>query len=343
MKIESGKIKNLLDFFKIENKKILLITSKNIFKKRDIKTFIKNLKKKNIVEISNFIRAGAYLQDLNKLYKFSLPNLIIAIGGGSVIDISKALSCTFYEKKIHDRFENKVKLLVIPTLSGTGSECSKGAILQYKNGTKFALRSKKLIPNFIFYDFKLCLSAPKKLRAEALFDCLSHAIETYISKKTNLLNKARSIYVIKKILKLNIRSIDSIKNQKIITKCSYLMGKNLVAGTTCLPHRIQYSLSMYSNSTHAQGIIALYKGWLLLINHSKSFKFLEKKVSHRGKKLIDTINNFKIRMKINYNLKTLKVNLGAINNISLKTKGTLNNDPIYKNIETIKNILHSSL
>ena len=241
-----------------------------------------------------------------------------------------------------NEYNEKIELIVIPTISGTGSETSKGAILQHRNGEKFALRSSALIPNKVYLDFSLCLSAPKKLRCECLFDCLSHAIETYISKKTNSKVKKKSIKVIRNILNLNYKNIDTLKNQRIISESSYHMGKNLAESTTCLPHRIQYSLSKFSKRTHAQGIIALYKGWLPKIKLVKSFIALERDLNQKIN-LADQIIKFKKEMKIDYKLKNFKIKKKYFNKITQSTTGTLQNDPIFKSKENIKEILEASL
>ncbi len=340
-----GKIEDIEKNIKFNSKEILVLTTKSVSKKKRIYYFLRKLEKKNKVNIFNSIRAGAYLKDLKKVIKFKVPDIILAIGGGSVIDISKALSCCMkYGKIKKDNLtsNNKIELVVIPTVSGTGSETSKGAILQYDNGKKFALRSPALIPNKVYLDFSLCLTAPKKLRSECLFDCLSHAVETFISKKSNLKVKKRSIKVIRSILNLNYKKIDVLKNQKVISESSYLMGKNLAESTTCLPHRIQYSLSKFSKCSHAQGIISLYKGWIPKIKEDKSFLILQKKINQRNN-LADKIFNFKKKMKINYSLKSFNISKKKFNKILRSTGGTLKNDPIYKSRLDIKEILENSL
>ena len=327
-----GKIEDIEKKIKFNSKEILVLTTRRVSRKKRIYNFLKSLENKNTVNIFNSIKAGAYLKDFKKIIKFKVPDIILAIGGGSVIDISKALSCNMKYGKIKKNnlinYNNKIELVVIPTISGTGSETSKGAILQHDNGKKFALRSPALIPNKVYLDFSLCLTAPKKLRSECLFDCLSHAVETSISKKTSPKVKKRSIKVIRNILNLNYKKIDILKNQKIISESSYLMGKNLTESTTCLPHRIQYSLSKFSKCSHAQGIISLYKGWIPKIKKHKSFLLLQKKINRKND-LADKIISFKKEMRVNYSLKSFNISKKKFNKILQNTVGTLKNDPIY--------------
>lgn len=338
------KLENFQSKFKIRNKKILILTSPSIIKKNRVRKLIRGLTFENNVEVFSKILPGAYLKDLQRIFQFKTPQNIIGIGGGSVIDIAKAYSCLKLnsvknlnkEEKI-----NKIPLIVIPTISGSGAESSKGSILKKTNNKKIAYRSEHLIPDHVFLDLSLVKSAPKKLRCECLFDCLSHAIETYLSKKSKINLKKNSIKTIKSLLKINYKNIDTIKYQKIISKSSYLMGINLKMSTTCLPHRIQYSLSEYTNMTHAQSIIALYTGWLKIISETKEFKQLEKEISIKFN-LKNKIKMFKKKLKINFSLRKLKLSEQTKEKIIKKTNGTLKLDPSYKSINTIRQIVYLS-
>ena len=339
-----NKLENFQSKFKLKDKKILILTSPSIIKKNRVKKLIELIKVKNNVEVFWKIRPGAYIKDLQKIFKLETPQNILGIGGGSVMDIAKAYSCLklnpiknlYSKKKIH-----KIPLIVIPTISGSGAESSKGSILKKINNKKIAYRSDHLVPNHVFLDMNLVKSAPKKLRCECLFDCLSHAIETYLSKKSKIITKKNSIKTINSLLKINYKNIDTIKCQKIISNSSYLMGINLKMSTTCLPHRIQYSLAEHTSMTHAQSIIALYTGWLKIISKTKEFKILEKKISTKFD-LTNELKFFKKKLKINFSLRKLKLTKKIKEKIIKKTSGTLEFDPSYKSIETVKQIVYLS-
>ncbi len=338
------KILNFQEKFKLKEKNIIIVSSVSIIKKNIIKKFIKSISNNNYLRFYSNVKPGAYLKDLNKLLKYKTPDIIIAIGGGSVIDISKAFSCLKLntEKELELKKINKIKLIVIPTISGSGAESSKGAILKTESNKKIAYRSTHLIPDHVILDFALLQTAPKKLRCECLFDCLSHAIETYLSKKSLNKTKKTSVKCIKDLLKINYKNIDHIKNQKIISINSFKMGINLAKSTTCLPHRIQYSLSKHTNMTHAQSIIALYKGWLEIVSKTEKFKQLEKKVT-LNKNLKDQIKKLKKNLYLKHNLKKLKLDKKKINLITKNTKGTLSLDPCFQSKQTIKKIIELSL
>ena len=240
-----------------------------------------------------------------------------------------------------------VKLIAIPTTAGTGAELSFGAIIydDVKN-IKGGIRGEIIQPNIVFIDAELYRTAPKKLISEVGFDCLTHAIETYVSLKSDALIRYQSVAAIKTVFTFLPNAVDgdlnALKNMAI---ASSMMGVNLAYSSTCLPHRIQYIIGPLTNTSHAQGLIALYKGWIKLIAENKSksgLNNLEYDLG-RGVNLVDKIHKLKEDLNINYSISTLGVNESQIEHIAEKTNGSVQNDPIYKSNETIIKILKESI
>jgi alcohol dehydrogenase class IV len=345
------KAQQLNKFLKLRNKNILLLTSNYHLNKKYFSSIQSLLKKKNKLDIYSEIKPGAQIKDLNFILKnFNKPDYIIGLGGGSVMDISKACSCLF-EKKIKKnyinlKFSKKIFTLLIPTILGTGAESSVGSILQKKNKTKFAIRHKLIKANKIIVDCDIVKLASTKHMSEALYDCLSHAIETFLSKFSNKIVQNRSLKVIREILAFKNKNIfKKVIELKKIARFSYLMGLNLAASTTCLPHRIQYSMSKYTNSSHAQCIIALHKGWLKVLNDKKNEEYfsLSKKLYQNENQLTKNIIRFKKIFNIDFNLKVLKVKKKNFTHIIKSVSGNLFADPIYNSKKEIKTILSYSL
>lgn len=131
--------------------------------------------------------------------KFS-PDVIIALGGGSVMDAAKGM-WLFYEhpdanfKSLHIRFLDirkrafkfpkigrKAQLVAIPTTSGTGSEVTSFAVISdKKNNMKYPLADYELTPDVAIIDPQFVLSLPKQPTADTGLDVLTHAIEAYVS------------------------------------------------------------------------------------------------------------------------------------------------------------------
>ena len=95
------------------------------------------------------------------------PDLMVALGGGSTLDCAKAIR--FFGKK-------EIRLVAVPTTSGSGSEVTDFAILTH-DGAKHPLVDKSLQPDVAILDGELLGNLPPSLIADAGFDVLSHALE----------------------------------------------------------------------------------------------------------------------------------------------------------------------
>lgn len=117
-----------------------------------------------------------------KVFRKENCNAIIAIGGGSAIDVAKCIkifnemdiSKNCLEQKI---VENAIPLLVIPTTAGTGSESTRYAVI-YKEGEKQSVTSDFCIPNIVLFDSDNLLTLPQYQRKATMMDVLAHALES---------------------------------------------------------------------------------------------------------------------------------------------------------------------
>jgi acetaldehyde dehydrogenase / alcohol dehydrogenase len=138
------------------------------------------------------IRAGAQVLDQIR------ADLIVAVGGGSVIDAAKGIRL-FHEhphlslrelalpfldarKRVsqYPQIAHKVRLVAVPTTSGTGSEVSPAAVLTVA-GRKVTLVDYSLVPDMAVVEPRLTLSMPPVLTADTGVDALTHALEAYVS------------------------------------------------------------------------------------------------------------------------------------------------------------------
>lgn len=121
---------------------------------------------------------------------------IIALGGGSPIDLAKGVALAATHEgpleqyaAIHggvSKITDKVApVIAIPTTAGTGSEVGRGTLLNLTNGSKLALISPYLFPKRAICDPELTLGLPPVLTAATGIDALTHCIETYLSPLIN--------------------------------------------------------------------------------------------------------------------------------------------------------------
>ncbi len=115
------------------------------------------------------------------------PECIIAIGGGSAIDQSKAIR--EFAKKVTG--DETVALIAIPTTSGTGSEVTSFAVVTDKErGIKYPLVSEDLLPTEAILDAELVKSVPASVTADTGMDVLTHALEAFVSTNNNEFSNA---------------------------------------------------------------------------------------------------------------------------------------------------------
>ncbi len=110
------------------------------------------------------------------------PECIIAVGGGSAIDLAKAV------RKFAEQVEigYRPKLIAIPTTSGTGSEVTAFSVISDPaRNKKYPLASPDMIPDTAILDADLVKSVPAIITADTGMDVLTHAIEAYVSVNNN--------------------------------------------------------------------------------------------------------------------------------------------------------------
>lgn len=156
---------------------------------------LENLKEKNkkvhLIEY-DFLGEPTFDQfdSLLEMSKDFNPECVVGVGGGSVLDCAKLLAALIGNtQKLQDivgiGFLNgrSIKLICLPTTSGTGSEMSPNAILLNEaTSAKSGIISPFLVPDACYIDPVLTISLPAKLTAETGIDALSHCIEAYTNK-----------------------------------------------------------------------------------------------------------------------------------------------------------------
>ena len=131
-----------------------------------------------------------YFNELLEITKTNIPDCVIGVGGGSVLDTAKLLAALCNStQQVDDVFgkdmlkSRKCGLIAIPTTAGTGSEVSPNAILlDEKTSEKKGVISPLLVPDSCFIDPELMIDLPPKITAETAMDALSHCIEAFTNK-----------------------------------------------------------------------------------------------------------------------------------------------------------------
>lgn len=246
----------------------LLLTDKFLLSSGLVNPVIKSLERENIPYIIcddvNMEPTVDFFESLVNELDLQSYDAIIAVGGGSVIDVSKglALIAAFGGSiRDYDGFDKvpgrpNMKVIAVPTTSGTGSEVSDGVILiDQARGTKFLVLSKKICPTVAITDPELTKSMPPLVTACSGVDALVHAIESYISKNANMASELFALKAIGLLSKgllpayLDGDDMDVRENMQIGATMAMMAAMNSYLG---LCHAMAMPLCALYNMPHGQ-------------------------------------------------------------------------------------------
>lgn len=139
-------------------------------------------------------------------YRRNGCDYVIGIGGGSALDSAKAVAAMSVLKgSIADYMGREIDgdfppMVLIPTTAGTGSEATKFTIItDTEKDVKMLLKGDSLLPELAVLDYSLTMSAPKSVTAATGMDALTHAIESYTSRKANPITDIFALSALKRI------------------------------------------------------------------------------------------------------------------------------------------------
>jgi alcohol dehydrogenase class IV len=285
------KIQYIVD--ELNAKRVLLVTGKKSFSLSGAKSKINKLLKNQEVTIFDDFQSNPRLEDVESGVNFvrqNNPDLIIAIGGGSVLDMAKLINILsvqnsvdfFYYIKNPNLINNKgVPLVAIPTTAGSGSQATHFAVV-YIEKRKYSLAHNYLLPDYVVVDPALSYKTSKKVAASSAMDALSQAIESYWSLNAT----HESQHYARDAIKLILRSIDLAVNSKdkdamqTMSLASHLSGKAINITKTTAPHAISYTLTSNFNIPHGYAVALLLApvAYVSFNNASNKYKDIMKEI-----------------------------------------------------------------
>jgi len=199
------------------------------------------------------------------------PNLIIALGGGSVIDTAKAIWAMYeypdytldnldpLNDQLYD-FANKAKFIAIPTTSGTGSEVTWAIVisrLQQGIWRKSSNTHISLIPTYAIVDPVFTMGMPPELTKLTAFDALSHSVEAYISMWRNEFSNAlglKAIELIFKYLPIAYKDGSNKEARDYLHQAATMAGLSFGNSQAHLAHAMGHSWAGIFHTTHGQAV-----------------------------------------------------------------------------------------
>lgn len=207
------------------------------------------------------------------------PDLIIALGGGSVVDTAKVIWVMYeYPNYTLDdinfnnpelfNFANKAKLIAIPTTSGTGSETTWAAIIsKYENNVwrKGSFAHESLVPTYAILDPVFPKGMPPKLTVDTAFDALTHALEGYISAWRNEFSNAlipKAIELIFNYLPIVHKDGDNMEARDFLHQAACMAGIAFSNSQIHIVHALGHSFGAVFGIPHGS-IVGLFLPYVL--------------------------------------------------------------------------------
>lgn len=362
--LKYSKLKNLLKEKKFKN--FFIITGKNSFRKSNFYNLFLKKSKKNFILHYKDNKNYCHTNELKKIIqKINIhnPDLILAIGGGTVIDYAKMASVTWKNSNnnnIQFRSKNVLKkkflTLIIPTTAGSGSEVTSFAVIYEKN-IKFSIESELLNVDYFFLVPELLLNSSRKIRAASGFDAISQSIESIFSMKSNYVSLKYSLKSLNYSLKnfLNFVNYPNLKNITKMQVAANYSGKAINIAKTNVPHALSYFLSYKYKILHGLAVSIFFTNSIIFFHHSiknrKSILFNKFKLLFRAMK-IKNIKEFKsyfvkilLKSGINKYIYPYKKKLNTdINKLIFSVnKERLNNSPLRIRNNDLRGIILKSL
>lgn len=271
-------IANLVKEFKAA--KILVITDEDIMKVGLINSIKLSLEEAGYkFDVFDGCRPNAPSSSVEKcsqVVKEGNYNLLIGVGGGSVMDTTKAVRVLApNDMTLQDLFSGKevnkvLPMILVPTTAGTGSEWDEGAVITDESiGRKRWIVRDYFLADVTVLDSELTLNLPKRVTADTGMDALAHAIEPYISPKANIISDMFAETAIK-LVSDNLRLAYTRGSQA--TEARYKMSiaaaigmKALIVASSSLAHALNFELSYKTHITHGAAVA-------LLLPHNMQFE-----------------------------------------------------------------------
>lgn len=215
-------------------------------------------------------------------------DFVLAIGGGSAIDSSKAIALgTKYDGDVWDFYSGKatpkaaLKVGTVLTIPGSGSEMSESSIItNEEKNLKCGIDCELIVPEFSILNPEMCYTIPPYLMSCGIADILSHLFERYFTTtKSSILSDHLLEGAMKAVLEVgpNIK-----KDPKNYDYCSEIMWLATVSHNGMLDagrvsdwgsHRIEHEISALYDITHGAGMAIVFPAWMKYVKNENMKRF----------------------------------------------------------------------
>ena len=348
-----------------DSKKVFLVCG-NSFHTRNIKEDIENMGIPHVI-FSDFTPNPLYEQVCKgvDLFQITRCDSILAVGGGSAIDVAKCIKLAVLAEEGEDALipplvlkqlpieGSKIPFIAIPTTAGTGSESTHNAVMYYE-GAKQTVTNNGVLPNYAILESSVLKTLPLYQKKCTMLDALCQGIESWWSVNSTDESKDYSKVCIELIManwRKYIFENDDDAATNMMLAANY-GGRAINIAQTTAAHAMSYKLTSLYKLPHGHAVaICLPEIWEYMFCHpekcidSRGQEYLEgifKEIAHAMKvySVENAISEFRLMLdmmeigkpKSENREADIEVLSTSVNSIRLK------NNPVGLNVETIKSI-----
>ena len=273
----------------INHRKALLVTSQGFVERGLVDEIVTYTN--NIVGVISSIKSHPEFVDIEEMYSQAYQNqfeLIIAIGGGSVMDVAKFISVhniskdyQFVEDLTKEKILKKdykiIPIISIPTTAGTGSEVTPySTIWNVQEKQKYSLNLPDLFSEVAIYDPVLTLTVPKDITIQTGLDALSHSLESIWNKNASPVTINYAVKSAKLIVNNLVNLTNDLDNldlrDNMMMACMYA-GLAFSNTQTAIAHAISYYVTAHKGIPH--GLACSFTLPMLIDNIIGEYNFID--------------------------------------------------------------------
>lgn len=221
------------------------------------------------------------------LFNITKCDTILAVGGGSSMDVAKCIKlyCRMNKETLYLEQEYKdtgIRLIAIPTTAGTGSESTRYAVIYY-DGKKQSVTHDSIIPNVAILEPKVLKTLPLYQKKCTMLDALCQGIESWWSVNSTEESKEYSKIAVETIMKWWREYIfeNTDESAKHIMEAANYAGRAICITQTTAPHAFSYKITSLYKLPHGHAVaIGLPEIWQYMIDN------MDKCIDSRGKEYL---------------------------------------------------------
>lgn len=290
-------------------------------------------------------------------------DLVVGIGGGSVLDVAKLLSvlCDSHSPGLEallngEKPHRRVASLLIPATAGTGSEATPNAILAIpEQNTKVGIISPVLLPDYVALLPELTTSMPAHIASSTGIDALCHLIECFTATIANPVSDnvaLTGLYKLFRHIDVAVNEPTNLNARLEMLWASYYGGMAITHSGTHLVHALSYPLGGKYHLPHGVANAILLAPCMRVVRPHAVQKFarvwdlipdadLMLSDDEKSHALVEYLALLVVRLNLPDNLETLGVprdDIPALSDAALNVKRLMNNSPCVVNHDQVQQI-----